>query len=112
IDTQELERLLPPPDPKAPKQSIIDLPILPKGIDLFDADVDVKIKRVDVQPVPASGISFNGRIRDGHMFPSPFSATVAGVTFSGAIGVDLRSDVPEAAMWVAAEKVDVGALLR
>jgi uncharacterized protein involved in outer membrane biogenesis len=112
IDTQELERLLPPPDPKAPKKSIIDLPILPKGIDLFDADVDVKIKRVDVQPVPASGISLNGRIRDGHMFPSPFSATVAGVTFSGAIGVDLRSDVPEAAMWVAAEKVDVGALLR
>ena len=112
VDTQELESLLPLPDPKAPKKSIIDLPILPKGIDLFDADVDVKVKRIDVQPVPVSAISFNGHIRDGHMFPSPFGATVAGVTFSGAIGVDLRSDVPEASMWVAAEKVNVGALLR
>jgi uncharacterized protein involved in outer membrane biogenesis len=112
VDTQELEGLLPPPDPKAPKKSIIDLPILPKGIDLFDADVDVKVRRIDVQPVPVSAISFNGHIRDGHMFPSPFGATVAGVTFSGAIGVDLRSDVPEVSVWVAAEKVNVGALLK
>jgi AsmA family protein len=112
IDAQELQSLLPPPDPAAPKTSIIDLPILPKGIDLFDADVDVNCKRIDMRPAPVTAISFKGHIREGHMFPSPFGATIAGVTFAGAIGVDLRSDVPEASMWVAAEKVDVGTLLK
>ncbi len=111
VDAQELQSLFPPPDPKAPPKSIIDLPILPAGIDLYDADVDVKVKRVDMQPAPVHDVSFSGHIREGRMWPSPFSATLAGATFSGAIALDLRSAVPEASVWVAAEKVDVGGLL-
>jgi hypothetical protein len=101
-----------PADPNAPKTSMIDLPILPKGIDLFDADVDVQVKRIEVQPAPVTDVSFSGRIREGRMWPSPFSAKTAGAEFSGAIGVDLRGEVPEASVWVAAEKVDVGGLLQ
>lgn len=112
VDAQELQGLLPPPDPKAPPKAIIDLPILPKGIDLYDADVDVKVKRVDMQPAAVRDVSFSGHIRDGRMWPSPFSATLAGATFSGAIAVDLRGEIPEASVWVAAEKVDVGGLLQ
>ncbi len=112
LDVQELEAMLPPPDPNAPKTAMIDLPILPKGIDLFDANVDVQVKRIEVQPAPVTDVSFSGRIREGRMWPSPFSAKTAGAVFSGAIGVDLRGEVPEASVWVAAEKVDVGALLQ
>ena len=32
--------------------------------------------------------------------------------FSGAIALDLRGQVPEASLWVATEKVDIGGLLR
>ena len=112
LDVKELESMLPPKDPKAPAKSMIDLPILPQGIDLMDADVDVKLKRIDMQPAPVTDVSFTGRIREGRMWPSPFSAKLAGATFAGAIALDLRSNVPEASVWVAAEKVDVGALLR
>ena len=58
LDVKELESILPPPDPNAPKKSMIELPILPQGIDLADADIDVKIKRIDMQPAPVSDISF------------------------------------------------------
>ncbi len=112
LDVEELQRMLPPPDPNAPATAMIDLPILPQGISLLDADIDVQVRRVDMQPAPVSDMSFSGRIRDGRMWPSPFSAKLAGALFSGAMALDLRGKVPEASVWVAAEKVDVGALLR
>jgi hypothetical protein len=112
LDVDELEHMLPPPDPKAPKKSMIELPILPTGISLFDADVDVQVKRVQMRPAPVTDVAFAGHIREGRMWPSPFSANLVGVTFSGATALDLRSDVPEASVWVAAENVDIGGLLR
>ena len=57
-------------------------------------------------------VSFAGHIRDGRMWPSPFSVNLAGTLFSGAIALDLRGQVPEVSVWVATEKVDIGGLLR
>src|SRR5207342_2455642 len=64
IDVPELESMLPPPDPKAPGRSAIDLPILPQGIDLFDSDVDVQVKQVHVRRSAITDVSFKGRIRE------------------------------------------------
>jgi uncharacterized protein involved in outer membrane biogenesis len=117
IDVSELERLRPPaqstPKPRPPEQtgSTLDIPILPRGIDLTDADIDVNVKRVAMSPADVVDASFKGRIREGKMDPSPFAATYAGVRFSGAIAVDLRGSVPQASLWVAASEVDVGGLL-
>ncbi len=112
LDVDEFERMLPPSDPHAPAKSMFDLPILPQGISLLDADLDVQVKRVAMQPAPVTDVSFTGRIRDGRMWPSPFSANLAGTVFSGATALDLRGQVPEASVWVAAEKVDIGGLLQ
>ncbi len=112
LDVDEFERMLPPSDPNAPARSMFDLPILPQGISLLDADLDVQVKRVAMQPAPVTDVSFTGRIRDGRMWPSPFSANLAGTVFSGAIALDLRGQMPEASVWVAAEKVDIGGLLQ
>ena len=90
----------------------LDLPILPAGIDLSDADVEVKVKRVALQAADVTDASFSGHIREGRMTPSPFAANIAGVPFSGAVALDLRGQVPEASLWVAANDVDVGRLLR
>ena len=112
LDVDEFERMLPPTDPNAPAKSMFDLPILPQGISLLDADVDVQIKRIGIEPAPVTDVSFAGHIRDGRMWPSPFGVKLAGAHFSGAIAVDLRGQVPEASLWVATEKVDIGHLLR
>ena len=121
IDVTELQTMLPAAADAKPvkaqaagpdQAATLDLPILPAGIDLTDADVDVKIKRVALKATDVTAASFNGRIREGRMPPSPFSANIAGVPFSGAVAVDLRGRVPEASLWVAANDVNVGQLLR
>jgi len=115
LDVAELESMLPPPKPKpatAAASNTLDLPILPKGIDLTDADIEVKVKRVGMQPADVTDASFTGRIRNGHMDASPFAATVAGTPFTGAVALDLRGNLPQASLWVAGSRVDVGALLR
>jgi hypothetical protein len=117
LDVNELERMRLPAQ-AAPKRtaaeqsgSMLDIPILPRGIDLTDADIDVDVKRVAMSPADVIDASFKGRIREGRMDPSPFAATYAGVRFTGAVAVDLRGNVPEASLWVAASDVDLGGLL-
>ncbi len=109
LDVPEFEALLPPSKPST--GSLFELPILPAGVDLSDADLVVGIKRMVLQSTEVTGATFSGHIREGRMAASPFAATIAGVGFSGAVGVDLRGKVPEASLWLAAQAVDIGALL-
>jgi hypothetical protein len=57
-------------------------------------------------------VSFDGRIREGHMYPSPFAANVADTSFNGAVLLDLRSAEPMVGLWLFATTIDVGKLLR
>jgi AsmA family protein len=116
IDTAELQSLIPPSKPKpvqanTPGRPVLELPILPKGIDMGDADLKVRVKRITGTSLNPRDISFDGHIRDGAMQPSPFAATVADIPFSGAVSLDLRSD-PISSLWLAAGPVDIGKLLR
>lgn len=115
LDVTELESMLPPSPPPSPEdmpRNTLDLPILPQGIDLSDADVAVRIEGVAMQPADVVRVAFDGRMRGGRMEPSPFSAQVAGTPFSGAVALDLRGSLPQASLWLAASDVDVGHLLR
>jgi hypothetical protein len=118
VDLPELETMVPPSDAKPAeaqarsRAAMLDLPVLPAGIDLSDADVDVQVKRVKLKATEVTEASFAGRMREGKMDPSPFSARIARVPFMGAVAFDLRGGVPEASLWVAANEVDVGQLLR
>lgn len=102
----------PAPTPASGASNTLDVPILPKGIDLTDADIEVRVKRVAMQLADVTDASFVGRIRGGKMDASPFGATIAGTPFTGAVAIDLRGNVPEASLWVAGSQVDVGTLLR
>ena len=118
IDVVELETIRPPADErprqpaKAERGATLDLPILPAGVPLSDADIEVKVKRVALRATDVTDASFSGHIREGRMTPSPFAANIAGVPFSGAVALDLRGQVPEVSLWVAANDVNVGQLLR
>ena len=120
IDLAQLETALPKSQqvakqgkPPPQQRSVeLDIPILPEQIDLSDADIAVNIKRVTGTPVAIQDISFDGRVREGYMFPSPFAANVAGAGFSGAVLLDLRSTEPIAGLWLYAGDLNVGNVLR
>lgn len=125
IDVGELQALLPEarkdaapaaPQPAAaslPAASLIDIPILPHGISLADADIAVRIQRLaSASPIAVRDLRFDGSIRDGMMSASPFAANVADTDFHGAMMLDLRTEQPHAMLWVAADAVNVGAILK
>jgi uncharacterized protein involved in outer membrane biogenesis len=116
MDVAELESMLERAPPKASKPAAsrvaLELPVLPQGIDLWDADLQVRVKRVALDAAAVEDAAFDGRIRAGKMDAAPFSATIAGTRFNGAVALDLRGAVPEASLWVAASEVDIGQLLR
>ena len=110
IDVPELATLR--GGPSAPADRKIDVPILPYGIDLEDADLGLGLQRVVLGRADLADVGFGARIREGRLSPSPFAATFAGVPFEGLLGLDLRSDVPEASLAMSTGAVDIGALLR
>ncbi|MFO1319808.1 MAG: AsmA family protein [Burkholderiales bacterium] len=117
VDVQELQSLLPKPAERprtdnTPNRPVLQIPILPKGIDLGDADIEIRVERVDGTPLAPRAIAFDGRIRDGAMEPSVFSATIADILFRGAVSLDLRGALPASTLWLAAQDVDIGRLLK
>ncbi len=112
IDVAELESLLPKTRKQKSSGPVLNIPILPQGIDLSDADVEVRLKRFAGSPLDVRDVSFDGRIRDGYMHPSPFAVNVAETALRGAILLDLRGDEPNAGVWLFANDVNVGNLLR
>ncbi len=113
IDVPELASLFPEraADPKGARTEI-DVPILPRGIDLADADLGLGIARIALGRGDVVNLGLAARVRGGRMAASPFGATFAGTPFGGTVALDLRGETPEAALTMAAGNVDVGRLLR
>ena len=116
LDSLELAQFTLPPKPAAekpkPGKTSIDIPILPGGIDLAEADIGIGLARVVLERGDLTDVGFAMRLRDGRMESSPFGATLVGVPFTGTVALDLRGDMPEASLQMAAGKVDVGDLLK
>lgn len=116
VDVAELESMLPKPTKKSTvdddARPVLEIPILPRGIDLSDADVSVRVARFEGSALDVRNVSFDGHIRDGYMYPSPFAARVADIGLNGAVLLDLRGQEPRAGFWVYAGQADVGAVLR
>jgi uncharacterized protein involved in outer membrane biogenesis len=114
VDVKELETLIPHAEQKKdePERPVLDIPLLPQGIDLTDADVNVTVKRLAGTAVDVRDISFDGRVREGYMYPSPFAVKIDDTGFNGAVLIDLRSAEPTAGLWLYAANFDVGKLLR
>lgn len=117
IDVEEIESLLPEPTekPQAANSAVtnlIDIPILPRGVSLADADIAVDIKRITSKsPLAVRNLSFDGRIRDGMMDASPFAANIAENNFSGSILLDLRSQRPHSVLQLSSDGLDIGSML-
>ena len=121
VDLAQLQTFVPPAGPapaaptpptSTPSRTLLELPILPRGIDLGDTDFALTMARLRLPTAEVTGLRFEGRVRDGHMPAAPFAAVVAGTPFRGTAAVDLRGALPEVALSLQAERVDVGDLLR
>ena len=118
VDVDEIESMLPEPKAKAPAATpaaanMIDIPILPQGISLADADIAVRIKRVDGKSaLTVRDLSFDGHIRDGMMSVSPFAANIAENSFKGSILLDLRTQQPHSVLMLSADALDIGSILK
>lgn len=121
VDLAQLQTLAPPEPPAtpaparppaSPARTTLDLPILPRGVDLSDTDFALTMARLRLPTAEVTGLRFEGRIRDGHMPAAPFAAVVAGTPFRGTAAVDLRGELPQVALALQAERVDIGELLR
>jgi uncharacterized protein involved in outer membrane biogenesis len=89
----------------------IDVPILPKGIELFDSDIDIGIAEINMDAADIRDVSLSAKIRDGHVRQVPIGAQAAGTRFDGAFSIDLRTEVPLIGLEVSSSKADVGAML-
>jgi len=118
IDLAELQSLLPEagnktaPAVASQAVNLVDIPILPNGVRLSDADIVVRVKRIiGTVPLAVRDLRFDGRIRHGMMSPSPFGVNVAGADFNGAILLDFRTQQPHAVLWLAAGALNIGNVL-
>ena len=112
IDVAELESLVSQTQKKRASGPVLNIPILPQGIDLTDADIEVRLKRFLGSPLEVRDVSFDGHIRDGYMYPSQFAINVADTALNGAILLDLRGNEPNAGLWLYANNADIGNVLR
>jgi uncharacterized protein involved in outer membrane biogenesis len=117
VDVDEIESLLPETKQKNSAEksaavNMLDIPILPQGISLADADITVRIKRISSKsPLAVRDLSFDGHIRDGMMSASPFAANIAENNFSGSILLDLRTQQPHSVLQLSADALDIGSIL-
>ncbi|HTO49078.1 MAG TPA: AsmA family protein [Burkholderiales bacterium] len=111
VDVPELESLF-PAAAQTKSAGTIEVPILPHGINLADADIGVGLERVAFARGDLTNAGVVLRLRGGRMEPSAFGASFAGVPVAGTIALDLRGKLPELAVAMGAENVDLGAMLR
>jgi hypothetical protein len=91
--------------------SIVNIPVLPQGIDLTDTDLKLRVGHLTRPGFDIRELSFDATIRNGRMIASPLSGTVFRVPLSGAVELDLRSSKPRGQWWLATANVDIGRLL-
>ncbi len=116
IDPVELEHIFAGKQPVEKKPASggvdMDMPILPKGLNLKDMDIDIKGGRVVLKPSDVTDIAFSTRIRNGLVSDAPFRGTLAETRFTGNLAMDLRGTIPKITLNLEALDVNVGDFLR
>ena len=90
----------------------LNIPIFPKSLDLSDADIQTNIAQLNGAVVAVKDIQFKGRIRHGFMNTSPFSAIIDQNLYEGALLLDMRSLIPNFKVWLNANQINVGRILK
>ena len=100
------------PSPKSSKSSTtLNIPLLPQRLVFDDADIRLRAQGIQGTRLAMGELGFDVHLREGYMQSSPFFADIAGARFDGALMLDLREE-PRVQLWLGANDVDVGKVLR
>lgn len=61
----------------------IDMPILPRRVEIMNADIELTMERLLLKPVVITDISLTSQIRGGRLLRSPFHAHIGGASVQG-----------------------------
>lgn len=118
IDYAELKMLLPDSAQVSPQgkdskdQFRFNIPILPQGVDLRDAKINIALKKIDGIPLLVKNVDFKINIKNGFIGSSPFSFDINEIHNRGSIYLDLRSADPVIKLWFASNQVNIGNILQ
>jgi len=87
LDPADLDGLIPVvksgDGDNAKKGIAIDMPILPKRVEIRNADIELAIEHLLIKPVEITEVSLSSQIRAGMMMRSPFHAHIGATSFQG-----------------------------
>lgn len=110
VDVAELQGLTAPRD--RPRRGVVEIPLLPRTLDIGDADFELSAQRIDGGVLRVTDAVFSGSLRGGAMRPAPLALTLEEVPLSGAMAADFTGDLPRAELWLQGRDVDVAKWLR
>ena len=87
LDPADIEALMPMvnqgPDEGVARGIAIDMPVLPGPVKIVNADIDLAIAQILLEPVDITEVSLSARIREGRLQRSPFHAHIGYAGFQG-----------------------------
>jgi hypothetical protein len=87
LDPADIEALVPlvnrGSDEEAVKGVAIDIPVLPRRVEIINANIDLAIEHILLELVDITEVSLSARIREGRMQRSPFHAHIGNASFQG-----------------------------
>jgi len=89
----------------------LDTPLLPPGVHVDDADVELKIEKLVFEDSEVSEVSLVADVRDGWVETAPIAFTHNGKQFDGIGAFDFRNEQPEAGFELNVESVEIGSIL-
>jgi uncharacterized protein involved in outer membrane biogenesis len=95
----------------ADRGAAFDAPMLPGGLTIWDADIDLRVARLVAGDLELGDLRFTGAFRDGFLPGSDFGFRLGTAAFEGATTIDLREPPHSATFTFGAREVDVGLLL-
>jgi hypothetical protein len=87
LDPEDIEALIPLVSQASGEGVVggiaIDMPVLPERVEIVNADIDLAIAQLLLEPVDITEVSLAARIRDGRLQRSPFHTNIGYASFQG-----------------------------
>ncbi|PSU86774.1 AsmA protein [Photobacterium kishitanii] len=103
---------LPKVEQTVPTQGVnLDVPILRNKVVIADADVNLHVNKMLWAKQQVDNMAFKGKVRDGKLSKSPFSASYAGSVYHGDIAFNINNQLINSQLNLAVNKPNIGRIL-
>nr|BAF40877.1 hypothetical protein [Photobacterium phosphoreum] len=103
---------LPKVEQTVPTQGVnLDVPILSNKVVIADADVNLHVNKMLWAKQQVNNMAFKGKVRDGKLSKSPFSASYAGSVYHGDIAFNINNQLINSQLNLAVNKPNIGRIL-